>query len=500
MASINYATREISCKIVYYGPGLSGKTTNLQIIHKKIPDNDKSEMVSLATETDRTLFFDFLPLDLGQIKGFSTKFQLYTVPGQVYYNATRKLVLRGVDGVVFVADSQISKRDENVESFQNLEENLREYGYSHETIPFVLQYNKRDLPDIMTIPELNALMNSYRLPHYEAIAATGVGVFTTLKAIGKAVIDKFNAKYAGSPGMRRVRPRSEAAPGQAPQAPNQARPLTQPPQAPQGQRPPPPMATSNLGNQGGANFGPPNTARPMAPPPRAPMPGPAPFGGQPMIPQPGPIRGPQIPGQNPLQNPMPMQMPRPAGFPPQAPPNLGPGPNKQSAFPMNNAPIPGGAPGLAPLTPMNLDSVPSASSPFLERYAGTTGTPGGHTPSAKLPPASPFLLDPHSSSPRGFQGAPPAPNLQGFNPPNQYAPQAPNPVHGQGPLSGQAGHPGQLGQFGHAMPGPFTPPTQGPGIDSGNFPTRKLPEESNESADPKKGFWGNLFGKQKNPL
>ena len=146
MASINYAAREINVKIVYYGPGLSGKTTNLQIIHKKIPPEFKSDMVSLATETDRTLFFDFLPLDLGKIKGFSTKFQLYTVPGQVYYNATRKLVLRGVDGVVFVADSAQDKIEENIESFQNLENNLAEYGYKRENIPIIMQYNKRDLP------------------------------------------------------------------------------------------------------------------------------------------------------------------------------------------------------------------------------------------------------------------------------------------------------------------------------------------------------------------
>ena len=154
MASINYAAREISVKIVYYGPGLSGKTTNLQVIHRKVPPEFKSDMVSLATETDRTLFFDFLPLDLGKIKGFSTKFQLYTVPGQVYYNATRKLVLRGVDGVVFVADSGADKMQENFESFQNLEENLAEYGYKRETIPIIIQYNKRDLPNALPVDEI----------------------------------------------------------------------------------------------------------------------------------------------------------------------------------------------------------------------------------------------------------------------------------------------------------------------------------------------------------
>ena len=196
MASINYAAREISVKIVYYGPGLSGKTTNLQIIHKKVPPEFKSDMVSLATETDRTLFFDFLPLDLGKIKGFSTKFQLYTVPGQVYYNATRKLVLRGVDGVVFVADSSPDKVQENIESFQNLEENLAEYGYQRETVPIIIQYNKRDLPNVLSIEELHNLINKYNLPWGEAVANKGKGVFDSLKQIGKIVIDTLNKKYS----------------------------------------------------------------------------------------------------------------------------------------------------------------------------------------------------------------------------------------------------------------------------------------------------------------
>lgn len=196
MASINYAAREISVKIVYYGPGLSGKTTNLQVIHRKIPVEHKSDMVSLATETDRTLFFDFLPLDLGTIKGFSTKFQLYTVPGQVYYNATRKLVLRGVDGVVFVADSGADKIPENLESFQNLEDNLAEYHYKREELPIILQYNKRDLPNAMSIEELQQHINRYNLPWTESVANKGIGVFDALKLIGKIVIDNLNRKYS----------------------------------------------------------------------------------------------------------------------------------------------------------------------------------------------------------------------------------------------------------------------------------------------------------------
>ena len=229
MASINYAAREISVKVVYYGPGLSGKTTNLQVIHKKTPQESRSDMVSLATETDRTLFFDFLPLDLGKIKGFSTKFQLYTVPGQVYYNATRKLVLRGVDGVVFVADSCADKIQENLESFQNLEDNLAEYGYKRESIPIILQYNKRDMPNALPIEELQRHINKYNLPYGEGIAYKGVGVFDTLKQIGKIVIDHLNKKYS-KPG----RPDAAAAPAQAPAAPQQYA-------APPVQAAPPPM-------------------------------------------------------------------------------------------------------------------------------------------------------------------------------------------------------------------------------------------------------------------
>ncbi len=203
MATINYAAREISVKIVYYGPGLSGKTTNLQIIHRKIPQVSKSDMVSLATETDRTLFFDFLPLDLGKIRGFTTKFQLYTVPGQVYYNATRKLVLRGVDGIVFVADSAADKLDENIESFQNMEENLAEYGYKRESIPIIIQYNKRDVPNAMPVQELNSSINKYNFSWSEAISNKGKGVFESLKLIGKLVIDQLNQRYASSSAKKR---------------------------------------------------------------------------------------------------------------------------------------------------------------------------------------------------------------------------------------------------------------------------------------------------------
>ena len=195
MSSINFATREISCKVVYYGPGLSGKTTNLQVIHQKMPQDKRTDMVSLATEGDRTLFFDFLPLNLGDIKGFKTRFQLYTVPGQVYYNSTRKLVLRGVDGIVFVADSQRSRQAENLESLQNLRQNLLDYGMSLDDIPFVLQYNKRDMENVFTLDEMNEQLNpDKKIQFFPATAHNGKGVVTTLKTIAMLVIEKFNVK------------------------------------------------------------------------------------------------------------------------------------------------------------------------------------------------------------------------------------------------------------------------------------------------------------------
>jgi len=195
MSLVNYSTREITSKIVYYGPGRSGKTTNLQYIYGQVPEERRGRMVSLATETDRTLFFDFLPLDLGTISGFQTRFQLYTVPGQVYYDATRKLVLQGADGVVFVADSQRAQREENIESFRNLQVNLLEQGVDPRTIPIVLQYNKRDLPDVMSMDEMDDLLNYRDLPRFEARALAGAGVFDTLKGISEQVLRRLSQRF-----------------------------------------------------------------------------------------------------------------------------------------------------------------------------------------------------------------------------------------------------------------------------------------------------------------
>jgi len=188
MSMINYASREINCKVVYYGTGLGGKTTNLEYVYSRVNPESKGKMISLATETERTLFFDFLPIDLGSIRGFKTRFHLYTVPGQVYYNASRKLILKGVDGVIFVADSQRSRMEANVEAMYNLYENMESYGYDLETIPFVIQYNKRDLSDIQSVEELRAELNPTGAPDFEGVAIEGVGVFDTLKAVSKQVV------------------------------------------------------------------------------------------------------------------------------------------------------------------------------------------------------------------------------------------------------------------------------------------------------------------------
>jgi mutual gliding-motility protein MglA len=221
MSMINYASREINCKIVYYGPGLGGKTTNLEHVYGKVNPSTRGKLISLATETERTLFFDFLPVDLGTIRGFKTRFHLYTVPGQVYYNASRKLILKGVDGIVFVADSQIERMEANQESMQNLYDNMQEYGYDLTRMPFIVQYNKRDLPNAANIGELQSALNPgweisdpqrqrvtpdpyhagenlvdkyktgewvERAPYFEAVAVTGEGVFETLKAVSKLVL------------------------------------------------------------------------------------------------------------------------------------------------------------------------------------------------------------------------------------------------------------------------------------------------------------------------
>jgi signal recognition particle receptor subunit beta len=193
MSLINYSSREINCKIVYYGPGLCGKTTNIQYVYNKVAPETKGKLITLATEMDRTLFFDFLPLELGTVKGYKTRFHLYTVPGQVYYDASRKLILRGVDGIVFVADSQTSRYDANIESLYNLYENLESYSLKLDEIPFVIQYNKRDMSNIIDLDDLEQELNPQGYPYFEAVATQGEGVFDTLKSVAKGVLQKLSS-------------------------------------------------------------------------------------------------------------------------------------------------------------------------------------------------------------------------------------------------------------------------------------------------------------------
>jgi mutual gliding-motility protein MglA len=194
MSFINHMAREINCKVVYYGPGLCGKTTNLQYIYDKTVPQSKGKMISLATETERTLFFDFVPIDLGQVKGFKVRFHLYTVPGQVFYDASRKLILKGADGVIFVADSQPERLEANQESLDNLRVNLEENGISLEEVPFVVQYNKRDIPNVTPLEELREVLNPRGVPDFEAAARSGPGVFETLKGTARLVLSRLNAR------------------------------------------------------------------------------------------------------------------------------------------------------------------------------------------------------------------------------------------------------------------------------------------------------------------
>jgi len=435
MASINYAARQISVKIVYYGPGLSGKTTNLQVIHKKTPREHKSEMVSLATETDRTLFFDFLPLDLGKIKQFDTKFQLYTVPGQVYYNATRKLVLRGVDGVVFVADSGADKIQENLESFQNLEENLAEYGYQRDSIPIIIQYNKRDLPNALPISELQRHINKYNLPYGEGIAYKGVGVFDTLKQIGKIVIDHLNKKYSRSAPGRSAAPSAPggyqpqyAAPPAAPQyAPPPAAPSFSPPAAPSFSPPPaapsyaPPPAPAQSASwelpQGG-QFGNQGYQQPAAPayqPPPSPAPSYAPAQSAPWeLPQGG-----QFGNQGYQQPAAPAYQPPPPPTPSYAPAQSAPwelpqgGQFENQGYQQPSAPAYQAPPPAAPAFSPADDPFMTQSTPSFEIQAPAHAAQ--NMPSFEIQPAAgddPFLMPSQAQNMPSFEIQAPAPAPQ----------------------------------------------------------------------------------------
>ncbi|MEK7271048.1 MAG: ADP-ribosylation factor-like protein [Planctomycetota bacterium] len=238
---VNFASKEISCKIVYYGPGMSGKTTNIEFVSQRAPKQNRGELVSIATEGDRTLFFDFLPLDLGDVAGMRTRMQLYTVPGQVYYNSTRKLVLQGVDGVVFVADSQPDRMADNQESLKNLEANLQEYNRDIKNLSFVIQFNKRDLPGVLPVSDLDAKLNRFGVQTFSAIAKSGEGVFPTLKAICSLVLERLNNEFKKGGALRAapVTPPPAGAP-QAPKPAPEAAPAPPPPPVPKPAPPPPP--------------------------------------------------------------------------------------------------------------------------------------------------------------------------------------------------------------------------------------------------------------------
>ncbi len=282
MVQINFARREVNCKIVFYGPGLSGKTTNLEIIHKKVPDTARGNLTSIATEQDRTLFFDFMPLDLGQVAGMKTKLFLYTVPGQVYYDSTRKLVLQGADGVAFIADSDPNRMNDNLESFRNLERNLKDYGVDIKKLPVVIQYNKRDLPGALSVAELNAKMNSLGAPTFEAVAVKGEGVMQTLKGISKLVVDRLNEEYApvkasaGTAAAPAPAARPPAPPPSVPRPPSGVTPSPAPAARP---APPPPQPAARPA---------PPPPRPAAPPPQ-PVARPAPPAPRPVAPAPAPV-------------------------------------------------------------------------------------------------------------------------------------------------------------------------------------------------------------------
>jgi signal recognition particle receptor subunit beta len=352
MVQINFAQKSVNLKVVYYGPGMSGKTTNLEIIHQRAPEGNRGDLTSISTDGDRTLFFDYMPLDLGTVAGMRTAFQLYTVPGQVYYNSTRKLVLQGVDGIIFVADSSASMINQNLESLRNLEENLNEYGKSLATLPHVIQLNKRDLPDAMTVEELGRLMNPHNAPLFEAIANTGQGVFPTLKALAasvlKNIMNESGQKVSAYP----------APPAPAPQmAPPQARPTAPRPGAPAPQRPAAPYAPAAHPHAPVPSIG---VQQPNYPPIGAPQVGGGGFfpGAQPGAPMAHPpMHTPHVPGAGlqlaqpavPMQLSQTRSQPRPAQNVPPPRPAAAPAPRAPARpAPARPAPAPAAAPARRP--------------------------------------------------------------------------------------------------------------------------------------------------------
>ncbi len=342
MVLFNYSTKELTAKVVYYGPGLCGKTTNLQWVHEKLPIKNKGKMLSLATETDRTLFFDFLPIEIGSVRGMRTRIQLYTVPGQVFYNATRRMVLKGADAVVFVCDSQEAMLDANLESFENMRQNLEANEIDPDEIPLVLQYNKRDLPNALPIEILNERMNPHNVPFYEAVAVRGMGVEDTLKAVTKLVFKSLSAKY-GEGGT------ASSPPGRAPGPPRAAPPLPAAPPAPAPPAARPPLPPELAGEDLLASLDAPG---PMTP-------GPMPRVTSAVTAPPGPSTAP-VPSVAPPPKPAPAPKPPPAMAASPAAPPRPPAPPPQVTRPSTAGLPPLELPSEARRSPAASGRIPTA--------------------------------------------------------------------------------------------------------------------------------------------
>ncbi len=493
MVQINFAQKSVTVKIVYYGPGMSGKTTNLEIVHQRAPDSSRGDLTSISTDGDRTLFFDFMPLDLGTVAGMRTQFQIYTVPGQVYYNSTRKLVLQGVDGVIFVADSSANMMEENLESLRNLEENLAEYGKDISEMPLIIQYNKRDLPDALPVAELEAKLNPWGCPSFEAVANSGQGVFPTLKALAARVLESIHDR-TGAP--TKPGPGSQA-PAQTPAPPSAPAPMSAPsaggpasPQAapamPSAESHNPSASPSNAGQTPPAPFPTPNSPQAQ---PSSPFSAPAPQASMPPPPFPSP------PQQAPAPVPAPVNSASAEAS--STPPNPFPAPSA----PNMHAPQ-GGQGHHAPQHPAAQPQAPSNPEPQAPRTAAGPPT-GGLTMGAPLPPQGLSLSQPQAPQ------APQAPQSQGatgsFAPPQapqapglgqtgiqpMYQPSSPStpqggpgathpslsqtgirPMPGYGAPGAQAGQPGQAGH-------PFPPVGAAPGAPGNpNAAARPVPQST----------------------
>ena len=398
MVQINFAQKSVTVKIVYYGPGMSGKTTNLEIVHQRAPEANKGDLTSISTDGDRTLFFDFMPLDLGTVAGMRTQFQIYTVPGQVYYNSTRKLVLQGVDGVIFVADSSASMLEENLESLSNLAENLIEYGKDIEEIPIVIQYNKRDLPDAMTVEELERHLNPRGAPSFEAMANSGHGVFPTLKSLAARVLDSIH-EQTGATGAQGVAMPS-AKPAPAAPAPAPAVPLS----APAAQ----PAAAAPFAQPA------PAPQQPAAPMPAQQQPAamPAPF------PAPAPAHAQAQPQAQQQQQQQQQQAPSPA---PLSMSPVAPGPVPPSPVPV--APMEGSHGQQAPAFPQQPAPAPAANLRMAEpmpHAAPAAPQPPMQPAQNMAPPQAPMPQAPMAQAP--MAQAPPAPQRQAFGAGNAPGP------------------------------------------------------------------------------